>query len=236
MEMQWIAPLRASRCGRATGSCRPPRRVTESAMTEIIAENPARHTPLDDAQGIAFGSLMAAFGVLMLTHLGFVTGQTAGLAILVSYATGWGFGPVFFVINLPFYWFGYRRLGGGFVLKTFLAVALLSALTMVLPQYISFQNLHPAIGAVLIGFVSGSALLALFRHGASLGGVGILALYLQDKTGFKAGWTQLLFDACVFAIALTLRDWQTVAWSALGALVLNLVIALNHRRDRYIAL
>ncbi len=31
-----------------------------------------------------------------------------------------------------------------------------------------------------------------------------------------------------------LRDWQTVAWSFLGALVLNLVIAINHRRDRYV--
>lgn len=204
-------------------------------MTEIIAEHPARHSALDDAQGIAFGTLMAAFGVVMLTHLGLVTGQTAGLAILISYATGWSFGPVFFVINLPFYWLGYKRLGLAFVIKTLAAVSLLSVLTMVLPRYVSFETLHPALGAVLIGFISGSALLALFRHGASLGGVGIVALYVQDKTGFRAGLTQLIFDACVFGLALVLRDTQTVAWSFLGAVVLNLVIAMNHRRDRYVA-
>ncbi len=68
-----------------------------------------------------------------------------------------------------------------------------------------------------------------------LGGVGIVALYLQDKTGFKAGWTQLLFDLAVFALALALRDPVTVAWSFLGALILNMVIMMNHRRDRYIA-
>lgn len=194
-----------------------------------------RHSLIDDAQGIAYGSLMASFGIVILTHLGFVTGQTAGLAVLISYATGWGFGPVFFAINLPFYWLGYKRMGPVFVAKTFVAVGLLSVVSAVLPQYVSFATLHPAVGAVLFGFVSGSALLALFRHGASLGGVGIVALYLQDKTGFKAGWTQILFDICVFAIALTLRDAVTVAWSALGALVLNLVITMNHRRDRYIA-
>ncbi len=204
-------------------------------MTEIIAEHPARHTLVDDAQGLAYGSLMAAFGIVILTHLGFVTGQTAGLAVLISYMTGWSFGAVFFVINLPFYWFGYRRMGLRFVIKTFIAVAALSVFAQVLPRYVSFESLNPALGAVLFGFVSGSALLALFRHGASLGGVGIMALYLQDKTGFKAGWTQLIFDACVFGIALLVRDWHTVAWSALGALVINLVIALNHRRDRYIA-
>lgn len=194
-----------------------------------------RHSLIDDAQGIAYGSLMASFGIVILTHLGFVTGQTAGLAVLISYATGWGFGPVFFAINLPFYWLGYKRMGPVFVAKTFVAVGLLSVVSAVLPHYVSFATLHPAVGAVLFGFVSGSALLALFRHGASLGGVGIVALYLQDKTGFKAGWTQILFDICVFAIALTLRDAVTVAWSALGALVLNLVITMNHRRDRYIA-
>jgi uncharacterized membrane-anchored protein YitT (DUF2179 family) len=193
------------------------------------------HSPLDDAQGIAYGAGMAAFSIVILTHLGFVTGQTAGLAVLISYATGWGFGPVFFAINLPFYWLGYKRMGWVFTAKTFAAVALVSVLSSVMPSWVGFSYLHPALGAVLVGFMSGSALLALFRHGASLGGVGIVALYLQDRTGFRAGWTQLIFDACLFTLALTLRDLQTVAWSFLGALVLNLVIALNHRRDRYIA-
>jgi uncharacterized membrane-anchored protein YitT (DUF2179 family) len=197
--------------------------------------DPKQHSPLEDAQGIAYGGLMAAFGIVILTHLGFVTGQTAGLAVLISYATGWSFGAVFFVINLPFYWIGWKRMGKVFVLKTFAAVGLLSAASIVLPRYVSFETLHPAVGAVLFGFVSGSALLALFRHGASLGGVGIVALYLQDKTGFRAGWTQILFDIAVFSVALLLRDVQTVAWSFLGALVTNVVIAFNHRRDRYIA-
>lgn len=197
-------------------------------------EKPKEHGLIDDAQGLAYGSFMAAVGVLLLTHLGFVTGQTAGLAILISYATGWGFAPVFFAVNLPFYWLGYKRLGLAFMLKSFTAVAIMSVLVVLLPQGLQFGYVHPGVGAVLVGFLTGSALLALFRHGASLGGIGIVALYLQDATGFRAGWTQLIFDACLFAVALTLRDWPSVAWSFLGALVLNLVIAINHRRDRYI--
>lgn len=195
---------------------------------------PPRHSRLDDAQGIAYGATMAAFGITILTHLGLVTGQTAGLALLLSYATGWSFGAVFFTVNLPFYWLGYRRIGLGFVVKTFLSVALVTLLTRIIPDLVSFEHLAPGFGAVLFGCVTGSALLALFRHGASLGGIGILALWLQDRTGFRAGWTQILFDGCLFLVALTLRDLPTVAWSALGALVVNLVIAFNHRRDRYI--
>jgi len=204
-------------------------------MTEPNAPKSNAHSLMDDAQGITFGAIMASFGIVILTHLGFVTGQTAGLAVLISYATGWSFGLVFFLVNLPFYWLGYKRMGGVFVAKTFAAVAILSVASAVLPDYVSFATLHPAVGAILFGFISGAGLLALFRHGASLGGVGIVALYLQDKTGFKAGWTQLLFDLAVFALALTLRDPVTVAWSFLGALILNMVIMMNHRRDRYIA-
>ena len=197
--------------------------------------DPKSHSLTEDAQGLAFGATMAAFGIAILTHLGMITGQTAGLAVLISYATGWGFGPVFFAVNIPFYWFGYRRMGLAFTAKTFLAVGLLSALSALMPGWVSFATLDPAFGAVLFGFVSGAALLAIFRHGASLGGIGILALYLQDRTGFRAGQTQLIFDAVLFAVALTFLPWQTVGWSFLGAAVVNLVIAINHRRDRYIA-
>ncbi|WP_323005518.1 YitT family protein [Pseudorhodobacter sp.] len=197
--------------------------------------DPNRHSLIEDIQGIAFGSGMAAFGIVILTHLGLVTGQTAGLAVLISYATGWGFGAVFFAINIPFYWIGYKRMGWVFTLKTFIAVGLLSVLTILMPDWISFDTLNPVFGAILFGSVSGVALIVLFRHGASLGGIGIVALILQEKTGFRAGYTQLIFDVFLFAIALTLRDLPTVAISALGALVVNLNIAINHRRDRYIA-
>ncbi|MRX50304.1 YitT family protein [Paracoccus sp. S-4012] len=194
-----------------------------------------RHSAAEDAQGIAFGAGMAAFGILILTHLGLVTGQTAGLALLIAYATGWGFAPLFFVVNLPFYALGYLRFGLGFTLKSFAAVAVLSLLVAWLPGHLSFELLDPAVGAVLYGFVTGAGLLALFRHGASLGGIGIVALMVQDRWGWRAGWVQLGFDAALFAAALTVREPVQVAWSFLGAAVLNLVIAVNHRRDRYIA-
>lgn len=194
-----------------------------------------RHTLLADAQGLVFGTAMTGLAVTLLTHLGLATGQTAGLAVLVAYVTGQPFGLVFFLINLPFYWFGLRRLGLRFTLKTFIAVALLSVVTALLPRFLTFGEVHPALGAVYFGMMAGTGLLALFRHGASLGGVGILALYLQDKTGFRAGWTQLIFDSGVFVFAAFVLEPDRLLWSLLGAIVVNLVIAINHRRDWYVA-
>jgi uncharacterized membrane-anchored protein YitT (DUF2179 family) len=77
-------------------------------------------------------------------------------------------------------------------------------------------------------------MLALYRHRASLGGMGILAIYIQDKTGFRAGLVQLFFDGVLFIFALLLFDFSIVIISLLSAVVLNFFVAINHRADRYI--
>ncbi|ADO42601.1 YitT family protein [Ketogulonicigenium vulgare] len=206
-----------------------------TSLTEApMSDKASPHSLFDDAQGIAFGTVMAAFGMVILTSLGFITGQMAGLAVLISYVSGWSFGVVFFVINLPFYWIGYKRMGLRFMVKTLISVSLLSALSILMRDWVSFDLLNPLFGAVIYGFIAGSALLALFRHGASLGGIGILAVYLQEHTRFRAGHIQMAFDSALFVVALIVMPLHLVIYSFIGAVVLNFVIAVNHRRDRYI--
>lgn len=194
-----------------------------------------RHTIWDDSQGLSMGILMCGLGLTMLTHLGLITGQTAGVAVILSYLTGWSFGTWFFLINIPFYWVAWRRMGPVFTIKSLGCVALLSVITDWVPLGLQFSYLNPALGAVLIGVQVGFGLLAVIRHGGSLGGMGVVALLIQDTTGFRAGYVQLMFDAALFSVALFVFDFQIVVYSLLGAVVLNGIIAFNHRRDRYIA-
>ena len=46
--------------------------------------------------------------------------------------------------------------------------------------------------------------------------------------------TQIVHDVTLFAVAAFILPPDRVAWSLVGALVLNLVIAFNHRRDWYV--
>lgn len=193
------------------------------------------HSPLEDLQGLSIGVILAAVGISFLEYLGFLTGQMAGLALIVSYASGWSFGPVFFVLNLPFYWLAWTRLGPEFTIKTLISVTALSILVELLPRGLQIAHLTPALGVVIFGVATGFGLLGIFRHNASLGGFGILAFVIQDRTGFRAGYVQLIVDAVIFAIGALLFDLRVVAYSLAGALVLNGIIAFNHRRDRYIA-
>lgn len=196
---------------------------------------PDRHTLAEDVQGILIGTILVALSIQFLRAADLFTGQIAGTALIVSYPTGWSFGAIFFVLNLPFYALAIRQMGWRFTIKSFAAVSLMSALADALPLVLTVGDVPPALGAALFGVLAGVGLLSLFRHGATLGGIGIVALWLQDRRGIPAGNTQLAFDLCVFAAALALFDWQTVAWSLLGATILNVIITINHRRDRYIA-
>jgi uncharacterized membrane-anchored protein YitT (DUF2179 family) len=194
------------------------------------------HTLAEDAQAFALGTTMCSLGLLILTNLGLITGQTAGLAVLLSYLTGMKFGVLFFLVNIPFYILAYMRMGTRFTIKTFIAVALLSVIADQLPNFVKFSEIDPLVGTLIMAGVTGLGLMVLFRHGASLGGVGVLALYLQDKTGFRAGHTQLIFDACLFTVAFFVLPLPMVLYSLLGAVIVNLIIATNHRKDRYVAL
>ncbi|HEV7433613.1 MAG TPA: YitT family protein [Pseudorhizobium sp.] len=193
-----------------------------------------RHSVIEDVQAIAAGSMLAALGVTMLAAAGLLIGGTAGLGFLVRYSTGLSFGLVFFALNLPFYWLAYRRMGLAFTVKTFSAVALTSVLTEVLPTLMGFDHLHPVAAALFGGLLIGMGMLAPFRHRASLGGFGILALYLQDRFGWRAGVVQLGLDLLVLALSFFVANPAVIFFSILAAATLNLTLAINHRTDRYV--
>ena len=193
-----------------------------------------RYTLAEDAQGLIVSALQAALGIHLLRAAGLITGGTAGLALLIAYAGGWSFGLVFFLVNLPFYALAYARKGMAFTVKSFVSVTAVSALAEAMAPFVPVVGIHPAAAAILFGVVCGVGLLGLFRHASSLGGVSIVALIVQERTGLSAGWVQLGYDVALFAAALTLLPPDRVLWSALGALILNAIIAANHRRDWYV--
>ena len=195
-----------------------------------------RHTPLEDFQALLTGTLFISLGVMMFNQTGLLTGGTAGLAFLLHYASGVGFGKLFFVINLPFYWIAWTRMGRAFTLKTFAAVAMLSALTEFQSLALRFQALNPLYAAVMGGLLMGAGFLMLFRHRASLGGVGIVALALQQERGWRAGKVQLAVDCAILLGSLFIVEPSRIADSLVGALALNLALAINHKPGRYVAM
>jgi uncharacterized membrane-anchored protein YitT (DUF2179 family) len=180
--------------------------------------------------------LFVSLALILFAQVGLMTGGTAGAAFVLHYATGLSLGKLFFVINLPFYWFAWKRMGREFTFKTFIAITLLSAMTEWSPRLFAIERLHPAYAAVLGGLLLGSGCLFLARHRASLGGATIVSLYLQQSRGWRAGAVQMGFDCCIVLTALLVIEPVRVAYSVLAAVVMNLFIAVNHKPGRYAVL
>jgi len=197
-----------------------------------------QHRPYEDVMAMLLGTFFVALGVTFYTHAVLLTGSTAGLALLLSYmtsnVTGWGFGVYFFAINLPFYYLAVKRMGWSFTLRTFAAIGLVSLFSDLTQGWVQFANVPSLYAALMGGALMGIGMLMLFRHRTSLGGINILALYLQDKHGLRAGYVQLAIDGIILLIALTQLPLDRVGYSVLGALTLNMIIALNHKPGRYI--
>lgn len=202
-------------------------------MSLNIQEKTVRHSSLEDLLALVAGCLLMALSVTFFRHAGLLTGGTTGIAFLVHYASHLPLGWVLFVVNLPFYVFAWKAMGPVFTLKTFVAVLGFSVLTEFMPMLLRLDYMDPVYGALAAGFLAGTGILIFIRHGASLGGIGVMALYLQKRKGWRAGVTQMGCDAVILLSGMAIITPEALALSVLSALALNLVIALNHRQGRY---
>ncbi|WP_339080393.1 YitT family protein [Pseudomonas sp. TMP9] len=206
---------------------------TDHTEPDSIAALFMRHPLWEDGLALVLGTAMVAMGISLYSEAGLLTGGTVGLAFLMKYLLGWPFGLVFFLINVPFYALAIWRMGWPFTLRTFCAVGLVSLFAELTPHWIGFTHLNAVYAALFGGFAMGLGLLMLFRHRASLGGVNILALYLQERFGVRAGKVQMSIDVLIVLAAVLVVSLDKVALSILGALALNMVLAINHRVGRY---
>lgn len=189
---------------------------------------------IEDVFGLLSGTFIASLGIYLLKSAHAVTGGTAGLSLLISYGTGWSFGLLFFLVNLPFFALAIRAKGIDFSVRTLLSIAMVSGFASLHPLMLPEQQLNPVYATLVGNLLAGVGMLMLFRHRSSLGGLNTLALIVQDRVGWRAGYVQLGFDVAIIMLALTVVSPANVLLSAAGAVVLNIVLALNHRPGRYL--
>ena len=211
--------------------------MSESTTESQIAESSSateKHSKFEDIQALLVASIIIALGINFYTTSGLLTGGTAGLAFLAKYNFGVTFGAVFFIINLPFYYLALKQFGWEFTLKTFVSVFLVSVFSNLTASFVTLANLDPIYSACMGGFLVGSGFLMLFRHNASLGGTSILARYFFKKYGFSIGKTQMMVDCFIICLAIFVVDFQQILISILGAICLNIIVAVNHKPGRYL--
>ncbi|QYJ03977.1 YitT family protein [Nocardioides panacisoli] len=192
------------------------------------------HTRAEDLFAFLTGTFLVSLGLHLLAGVNAVTGGTAGLSLLASYGVDASFAVLYLGINLPFVALALHQLGVGFTVRTLAAVAAVSGFSLVHAQWFDIASIATPYAVVGGNLIIGVGMLVLFRHHASLGGFNVTALLAQQKLGLRAGYVQMAMDVTVILASVAIVSAPLVLWSALGAAVLNLVLALNHRPGRYL--
>lgn len=191
------------------------------------------HRFYEDVLALFCAGVLVSFGVVLFGTHNLVTGGTAGIAIIGTNIFDMSFGLLFFLVNIPFYFIAWTKLSKRFTINTFISVTIVSVMTEQIEQLISIEKINPVFASIVGGMLIGVGLLIMFRHKSSLGGLGILALYLQDKFNIRAGNFGLLVDFVILTSSIFIFSIDVVILSVIGAITLNLLIAVNHKPGRY---
>ncbi|MDB4837272.1 YitT family protein [Marinomonas sp.] len=178
------------------------------------------------------GCLLVALGIHILNSAGLLISGTAGASMILLRVTNLSFGELFFLLNIPFYSLSLLTLGREFTVRTFLSVSLLTLLSEWMNEY-AVLTIHPLLSATLGGLLVGFGLIILFRHNASLGGLNILAVFLERKLGVHASKTTLVADVCILISALFFLDFSQLAYSLWAFLLLSSVVGRYHRPPKW---
>lgn len=191
------------------------------------------HTRKEDWVAILTGTFLVAQGVFFLQSAHLLTGGTAGLALLISQLVPASFGSIYFLANTPFYILAWKRFGHRFAINSALSGALVSIFADHLYLVISLEMVNEIYCAIAGGLLMGLGMLILFRHRSSLGGFNVLCLFIQDKFGIPVGKSQLIIDCSILAASAFFVSFSIATLSVLGAVSLNLALAMNHKPTRY---
>ncbi|MCL6404928.1 YitT family protein [Dickeya dadantii] len=191
------------------------------------------HTLKDDVYGLMLGVMFIAIGLNLLKLSGMITGGIAGIALLLSYFIPLSIGVLFILANIPFMIFCYFSMGRAFTLKTLIVNIALSAATQAVPGLLTINYIHPLFSALVGGTFLGMGILSLARHNASVGGTGIVTLWLYKRFNINAGKSQMLLDMLVFAVSIFTMPAHLLLWSALSALAMNAMLMNWHKPGRY---
>src|SRR6202000_598940 len=162
-----------------------------------------------------FGILSAAMGLKgFLLSSRFIDGGVPGISMLIAETTGAPLSILIFVINMPFLFLGYRRLGITFAIKSATAITGLAlCLAFVHFPDVTHDNL---LTAVFGGFFIGVGIGLAIRAGAVLDGTEIAALLVSKRMQLlKVSDVILLLNVIIFSAAALFLGIESALYSIL---------------------
>ncbi|MBU8851240.1 hypothetical protein C2I27_10430 [Priestia megaterium] len=165
---------------------------------------------------ILVGALLMAVGLeFFLVPNEVIDGGIVGISIILSHLTDIQIGFYIFVLNLPFFFIGYKQIGKTFALSTLLGVIILSIATSIFHDLPVLTD-DPLLATVFGGIVLGVGVGIVIRYGGSLDGTEILAILFNKRTPFSVGETIMFFNLFILGSAGFVFGWDRAMYSLMA--------------------
>ncbi|AQL57019.1 YitT family protein [Abyssicoccus albus] len=165
---------------------------------------------------ITLGAILMAVALeLFLVPNNVLDGGIVGISIITSHLTKIKLGLIIFLLNIPFFFLGYKQIGRTFALSTLYGITILSISTALLnpiEPFVSEVFLATIFGGVILGIGVG----LVIRYGGSLDGTEILAILLNKKSPFSVGEIVMLFNLFIFIAAGFVFTWESALYSMIS--------------------
>ncbi|MEG9295353.1 YitT family protein [Mangrovibacillus sp. Mu-81] len=163
---------------------------------------------------ITIGAMIAAAGLeFFLVPNNILDGGVIGLSIIAAELTGMTMSIFLILLNLPFLYIGYKKIGMKFTGHTLYGVVVLSAGTAYLHHFEPVTDdlfLATVIGAVILGTGVG----LVIRTGGALDGSEIIAILVSKKRPVSVGQFIMIINVFIFILAAFLVfSWETAMYS-----------------------
>ena len=147
------------------------------------------------------GAVIAAFALEeFLVPTNVFDGGVVGVSMILAHYLPVSLGVLMVIINLPFLFVGWRKIGHMFLIKAAYAMILFSFMTSV------FRPLVNATYDVFLGTIFGGVFLGVgvglvLRGGGCLDGTEIVAIILNRKVSFSTGQIILIMNVIIYTVA-----------------------------------
>lgn len=190
-----------------------------------------------------FGTAIFAAGVNLFTvPIGLYSGGFVGISqiirtVLVEYLhlNAGDFdiaGVVFWIINLPVLFMGYRVMGRVFMVKTILCVTTLTLFMSLIPIPKAPLIEEPLASCFIGGIVAGYGIGLVLKEGSSGGGLDIVGLYFAKKNkNSGVGRMSLIVNVGIYAVCAMMFNVEIVVYSVIYTVFYSMVIDKVHLQN-----
>lgn len=187
------------------------------------------------------GCFLFAFGVnIIITPLGLYNGGFMGIAQLIRTVLFQVFdfsflkqidiaGIVYYIINIPIFYWAFRAMGKGFLVRSLISVTIQTVFMTFIPIPAEPIFSDRLMACIIGGLVVGTGVGMILRGRSSGGGQDIIGVIFAKKyPGFSVGKIAIMMNVLVYAVCLWMFDIEVVVYSLIYTTVLALACDRVH--------